>query len=249
MVPVVVSCQSIPPVLWHPIEACPYQDNLAVFRFRLSGNFVTDNRWLSLLQPDEVARANHYRRQEDRHRFAYARAILRILVGRYTNQPPATVRVIAGLNKKPQLAETVGLQVNISHADDWILLAISRESVGVDVEKINPDFQFVDLLPQSFSEQERRLIEADTDPRWLFYQFWTRKEALVKATARGMDDDFCRIPASDGEHRISASLLGDEGNWFVRSFTVADHYPAAVAYRPVVDFPKFYNLDGGVFGD
>ncbi|MVM36999.1 4'-phosphopantetheinyl transferase superfamily protein [Spirosoma sp. HMF3257] len=129
----------------------------------------------------------------------------------------------------------------------WITVAIGKSSIGVDIERINPDFPFQDVLAQSFSQEEQAYVAASADSRFAFYDVWTRKEALVKATAKGLDDDFQQVPALDGIHQISSDLIGAVGDWTVLSFPVSDAYPAAVAYRPMADMPKFYTLDKCIF--
>jgi len=245
----IVTCASHPEVKWLEGATCPYDDKLAVFRFRLpnGGKFGTYLR--TLLQPDERARADRYYRDEDRHRFVYTRGILRLLAGKYTRQLPSSIRFTTGLNNKPELSGNTGWHINVSHSGSWILIAIGSVSLGVDVEQINPDFPFQEVMPPTFSQEEQRSIEASTDARLLFYQLWTRKEALVKATAKGLNDDLPKIPSLDGVHEISGTMSSGMRNWLVAGFMVADTYPAAVAYREMAEIPKFYALESVLFGD
>jgi 4'-phosphopantetheinyl transferase len=48
-----------------------------------------------------------------------------------------------GNNKKPFLVSDgrPAIQYNITHAGDWILLAVSNEAVGADVEFVDKGFQ------------------------------------------------------------------------------------------------------------
>ncbi|GAB2587998.1 4'-phosphopantetheinyl transferase family protein [Spirosoma areae] len=239
-------------LLWHPLSACSYNDALAVFRFRLP-NRSSGVEWQTLLPSDERRRAQRFHREEDRRRFLYTRSVLRLLLGNYLNQLPETIQLTTGLTKKPQLADSTAWQFNVAHSGQWSLIAIGKESVGIDVEKIVADFSFQDMIPSTFSRQEQSQIEITADrlrrdARQLFYQFWTRKEALIKATAKGLDDDLSRIPALEGVHQVDRALLGDNSDWVVRSFALADDYPASVAYRSVASYPTFYTIKSGLFG-
>ncbi|WP_338874061.1 4'-phosphopantetheinyl transferase superfamily protein [Spirosoma sp. SC4-14] len=204
-------------------------------------------RLFALLQPDEQDRARRFHRQEDRLRFSYGRLMLKLLVAKYTHQNPEAVFVRAGINKKPELSDIPDLHVNIAHAGEWVLLAVGKKNVGVDIEKISPDFPFEEILFQSFSETERQNIGQDRDPRHRFYQLWTRKEALVKATAKGIDDDFCRVPSLEGEHYTDMAITGSQAEWYIGSFAVSNDYLAAVAHQKITDSPKFYTLESGFF--
>ena len=199
------------------------------------------------LKPDEVNRAQRYRQPEDRNRFTYARNLMRLLLSQYCRQAPDMITFTTGLNGKPQLSHTDTWHINVSHAGNWILIGVGRSSVGVDVEVINPSFAFQDLLSNSFSAPEQQHILGDAQPGLTFYQLWTRKEALVKATAKGIDDDFSQIPSLTGMHPRSSHLVGTTGNWIVQSIPVADECVAALAYPKTSVTPKFYTVDSGFF--
>ncbi len=222
-----------------------YADPMAVFRFLVPDGETPDYE-KTALQPDEISRAGRFHRAGDRNRFVYARHMLRTLAGRYTRQSPDAICFTIGKNKKPEIKGTDRWHINVSHAGQWILVAIGVTSVGVDVEEHTPDFAFQDVLAHSFTVVEQQHIEAN-DSRSLFYRSWTRKEALVKATGKGLDDDFQRVPCLDGRHRIGGEIIGATGQWSVSSFRVSDGYSAAVAYSEWEGTPKFYTLDSGLF--
>lgn len=248
-----VTCATIQDVTWLPGAACQYDHNLLVCRFQLAGSALSVSYLRSLLRPDELSRARRYRQKSDQLRSICTRGLLRVLAGSYTQQDPRAIQFVTEINKKPAIKNVVGIHINAAHSGDWILLAIGRVRVGVDVEAVNPDFAFADLLPHSFSADEQQYILTTNDAqgrddlhlqtRRSFYQLWTRKEALVKATGKGVDDDFCRIPSLDGEHRVPNGLLGQAGNWTVRSFPLANDYAAAVAYEATGEPPRFYAID------
>jgi 4'-phosphopantetheinyl transferase len=242
----IVRCASLPDVTWLDSSTCSFTDDLAVFRFQLPKHRRFANHLRSLLHTDEQTRAERYYRDEDRQRFMYTRAILRILAGYYTNQHPDRIRILAGLNNKPELDGNTGWHINVSHSGSWVLIALGRVNLGIDVEKISPDFPFHDVLMPSFSPDEQQRIETSSEARLAFYQLWTRKEALLKATAKGIHDDLPRIPSLDGTHYVESNQLGGTGNWLVTGFMVTDTYPAALAYHLVSKIPKFYTLDSGL---
>lgn len=242
-----VFCAELQAVSWHPWPGYPNADDaVAVFRFQLPEQTILP---LALLQPDEISRAERYHRMEDRQRFVYARGLLRILTGRYTGQSPEQVRFTKDANGKPVLANGAGWHINVSHSGRWILLAIGKSNLGVDVEQIQLQFTFDDILATSFSLSEQAYIGAGTDSRRRFYQLWTRKEALIKATGKGMDDDFSRIPSLDGPHRTESQIMGGTGDWQVMSFAISAHYSGAVAYPTAIEIPKFYTLESGLLVD
>ena len=242
-----VTCAALQEVTWQDGAACPLTDELAVFRVALPDGAAWMPYLSRLLSPDETERAARYRRPSDQLRFSCCRAVLRLLLGQYTNQLPARLDIVAGTNQKPALNESSGWQFNVSHSGDWMLIAIGRVEVGIDLEQVNADFSFADLLPASFSPAEQHLVATSTGARLCFYELWTRKEALVKATGKGMDDTFAQIPSLLGTHPAEARLIGRAGHWTVSSFTAADGYPAAVAHNgPIPLNPLFYSVTPGL---
>ena len=240
-----VTCITIDDVAWLT-GPYTYTDKLAVFRVALSDAAAFIPHLRPLLSPDEISRAARYHRADDQLRFSCTRGLLRILLGRYTDQPPERIEFVAGVNRKPALKGHLGPYFNVSHAYDWILIAIGNTPVGVDLDWINPAFSFRDLLPASFSPGEQRYIDTCQDARLCFFQLWTRKEALVKATANGINDAFAWIPSLTGTHPVDSRLIGQDGHWSVGSFAVVDEYPAAVAHRgdeSLLETARFYALD------
>ena len=246
MHPVVILCTPFQRVTWCHWSACTYTDDTAVFRIKLPEIALDNSLFSAILQPSELARAKRYFREEDRNRFLISRTILRILIGNYLKQHPATVQIKPGVNNKPDLGEGTGWHFNVSHSDEWVLVAVSRATVGIDVERVDEKFQFLDVLTQTFNADEQRLIKNGQNDRELFYRLWTRKEAVVKATAKGIDDDFFLIPSLDGKHQITEDLLGCAINWNVTSFNGCDGYPAAIAQQYPAETIKFYTIESGL---
>jgi 4'-phosphopantetheinyl transferase len=128
---------------------------------------------------------------------------------------------------------------------------VAATEIGVDVEKVDAHLPLADIRQHSFSGPEQDFIGCDAASRPLFYQSWTRKEALAKATAQGIDADFPRLPALDGTHYLAQpeGMASPVAEWLVRSFQVAPEYPAAVAYP--ASWPpaplSFHDVDARLF--
>lgn len=238
-----VSCADSQAVNWIPESGCPYSDELAVFRFLLPIDTNLDSSINQLLSSEERQRAHRYHQKDDIRRYSYTRSLLKIVCGNYISQRPSEIKFTAGEANKPELSGNTGWHINVSHSGNWILIAIGRIQVGVDIEKINPAFNVQDILAISFTAGEQDYIKANTDSQRCFYTLWTRKEALVKATGKGMDNNFGRVPSLDGLHTVADDLIGGPGSWLVRSFAVTDDYSASLAYRQIEAVPKFYTLD------
>jgi len=112
------------------------------------------------------------------------------------------IQLIIGINKKNHLSKTI-LSTCITIFLIRVIgsfLAVGDSDIGIDVEKIDPDFSYEDILATGFSVSEINLIKKSASPRSYFYLHWTRKEALTKATAKGLDDNLIAVPCLDGLH-------------------------------------------------
>lgn len=149
-------------------------------------------KFAQTLSADENARANRFRFSRDAHRFVVSRGILRALLGRYLQLPPDQIQFSYSDRGKPSLANpstAVELAFNLSHSEDWMICAIARSCrVGIDLESIRPVANLADLTQRFFSPREHALIQALPEALQLrsFFQHWTCKEALLKATGDGL---------------------------------------------------------------
>ena len=242
-----VACSEYGQVSWMGWTSCHFRDEVAIFRFRHSEDGSGQMDWHSLLDADEIEKGWRYHRRDDRLRSLYTRSLLRILIGKYTDKDPLSVRLARGKGNKPELKGDSGLHINATHSGSWILLAIGRRDVGIDVEEVKPDLALTDMIPTVFSDQEQQYVEFNGETMVRFYELWTRKEALVKAFGSGIDENFPHVPALNGYHTLETNKFATHGEWTVNSFHVARGYQAAVAYRGNIRRIHFYTLDHGIF--
>lgn len=161
------------------------------------------------LNPEEIARLGSYRLRADQERFLVGRALLRMLVGDALGVEPRAVPLQFTAAGKPIVAD--GPHVNVSHSGDVVALALAGQPVGVDVETMADAVPF-EAMSVAYSTNERAHILRRTGEarRRLFYEIWTRKEALLKADGRGLHDDLPTVETlqSDGSWHPCLRLGG-----------------------------------------
>ena len=144
------------------------------------------------LSIDELQRAGRMRMPKLQERYIISRGLLRWLLGNYLDCTPESIPIACTLQGKPYLpasCSTAQLHFNLSHSRDAILFAVRRgEPVGIDVEYMRDSLDFVSLAKRFFSEQEYRDINslAELKQKNAIYTHWTRKEAYLKATGKGL---------------------------------------------------------------
>lgn len=202
-------------------------------------NFIDLKSELSeFLNSSEINRAERFHKELDKNRFVICRSILKIVLAAHTKLEAKNIHLDYHFNKKPFLASHPWLHFNVSHSEDFAVIAISRTKVGIDIEYVSEDFNFSNLLPEIFADNEILAVQNAANTKHAFYTSWTRKEAFVKALGKGIDEDFKYIPCLDGEHTIEANLLQTTNNWQIYSFDLEDQYLAAIAFEGLSTISK-----------
>lgn len=208
-------------------------------------SFVPYLKYLqTLLQPLEKERAMRYQQESDRQQRIIGKAVLRILLGKYAGIDPKEIRFRSDRNKKPVVENTIpkALHFNVSHSGDWILIALSANEIGIDIEQMNASFTWQNMLSFSFSPPEIVFIEQSFLPDQSFYRLWTRKECLLKATGKGLVDELPLVPSLDGLHQNPIQITQSAENWQVTSFKVDENHVGSVAFCPVKTALQFFNF-------
>lgn len=213
-------------------------DYLTIYKLYLPEYTGITEDLIHFLNSDEVNRANRYYKEKDRHQFIICRAILKIVLAAHTRSNVKKISLDYDFNKKPFLGSYPWLHFNVSHSEDFALIAISQSKVGIDIESIANSFDFSPLLPDVFTEKEISFVQNAENKEEAFYSLWTRKEAVVKAVGKGIDDDFKKVPSLIGQHSFDSSVLQTEANWQVFSFDVARGYLGAVAFESATAISK-----------
>lgn len=181
------------------------------------------------LNTEENKRSERYYHTKDKERFIICRALLKYCICRHTGQDISTVILKKDTNKKPYLLNYNSLYFNVTHAGDFALIAIACSPVGIDIERLDTNFDYNEIVKNVCNKQELDALERSENVKHTFYKLWTRKEAIVKATGLGITDDFTDIPSLDGYHLMPENLLGQLSNIHVISFQFNTTYKGAIA--------------------
>ncbi len=218
--------------------------NIDVWRINITTSIPHLIDLQKLLDLQETEKSQRYRKENDRQSRIIGRAVLKILLSRYLSVDPKEISFKLDHNKKLLLQNIISknLYFNVSHSEDWILIAISTNPIGVDVEKINASFTYQNLLDFSFSLEEKEYIQSAANPHQNFYELWTRKEALLKATGKGLTDNLNWVPSLDGIHQNPKHIIGSAESWQITSFEVDEHYWGSAAFIPIKTALRFFNF-------
>ncbi|MFP4694661.1 MAG: 4'-phosphopantetheinyl transferase family protein [Halothece sp.] len=175
-----------------------------------------EEQYWSVLNQEEKERASRFVKKEHQTRFIAGRGVLRYLIGDYLNLEPEKVEFAYLTHGKPLLAKNNSyppLQFNVSHSHHLGLYAFaySDDGIGIDLELIRPISNVVSLAKRFFTEKEASYLESLSPPEQIetFFQFWTAKEAYLKATGEGL------VGLDNIEVMISASNFNPKSNQLI----------------------------------
>jgi phosphopantetheinyl transferase len=127
-------------------------------------------------------------------------------------------------NGKPFLRgrdlQTSALEFSLSHTGNYVVLAIAKDPVGIDIERVDriklsvlervlPEVMYEKLAADDGPEREKRLSMG---------RAWTTVEAVMKADGRGLFDDLRKDPFF-------------MERWHVESFPVGEEYMVSCASK------------------
>jgi 4'-phosphopantetheinyl transferase len=192
-----------------------------------------------ILCADERARAERLRFPLDRERFITAHALVRTVLSGYLDRPPADLKFLKDAHGKPRLdnaSRTIDLRFSLSHSHDIVLLALAEgREVGVDIERERPDLDILGIAERFFATEEFRVLRdlPEGARQSAFFQLWTRKEAVLKATGKGLTGGLKQVHAfstgQDPVRRIDLPSAAGPIHVCVEDLPVDTAYAAALA--------------------
>jgi 4'-phosphopantetheinyl transferase len=180
--------------LWSPAprDLMLIDNEVHVWRAQLDLPSTQVQQLRDILSVDELDRANRFSFEIGRQHFIAARGTLRYILSLYLAVYPDQVRFYYNPYGKPFLVPEFSsnlLNFNLSHSGSMALYAITRNmEIGIDVERVRSDFEYEEIAERFFSVNEVAILRTIRTEKKLetFYNYWTRKEAYVKAHGRGL---------------------------------------------------------------
>lgn len=143
-----------------------------------------------LLSNTEIEKVQRYRLAKAKHTALITRAFVRLVLSQYTNVPAQKWSFNIGAHGKPEINRPpIPLSFNLSHNDDLIICAVSMDKkIGCDIENLSRKISIKAIAQRYFSTTEFDALMALPPPlqRRRFFEYWTLKEAFVKATGMGI---------------------------------------------------------------
>lgn len=206
------------------------------------------NKIEEILSDDECDRANRYVFERDRRSYMIRRAILRMILGHYLDLRPEQITFRHNRYGKPMLG-TQDIFFSLSQSSGCAIYSFAQaRQVGVDIERIRAVPDMEQIAKRSFSKAEYESYSSQTKnaKQELFFKYWSRKEALIKAVGRGISiplDTFDVSTNEDGPARQveMKTCKGKACLWTIQDIDLRPGFASAVATEgPDLPIPHTY---------
>ena len=211
-----------------------------VWRLNLNGRESYVRELRHTLSSDEKDRAEKFRFDRDRTSYIVRHSVLRSILSLYTNTAPKQLKFFEGSHGKPEITlspDQSTVRFNLSDSRDAALIAVTRgRQIGIDIEYIQKDFEWKEIVDRFFSPREVAMIQAF--PAELreeaFFRCWTRKEAYIKARGQGLSIplnqfDVSVVPGEPPRLSFPNNDAPDSTRWFFQELAPCPNYVAALA--------------------
>ena len=212
-----------------------------------------DGSDIGRLSPDERRRAARFLSSRDRARFVARRGLLRRILGEYLSLPPDEIPFRYDRYGRPGLGQG-NLRFNASSSGDKAVVAVAfGRRIGVDIEQVAAFPEMSSVAKHVFSSPEFEAYSSSgkAGREMIFFRFWTRKEALVKAIGGGLSLDLAALDVSAREgdsvrEVVTGSVGRKKGVWTVRDLASPPGFSAAFALEgPSLPAPEIREFEVG----
>jgi 4'-phosphopantetheinyl transferase len=183
----------------------------------------------SILSTDEQAQLDRIAVASRRREYLAAHALVRTTLSRYADVEPAAWTFRENAWGRP---EVVGhaLRFSLSHTDGLVAVAVTHDrDVGIDVEALDRRPATPELADHFFAPVEAAAVRAQPER---FLEYWTLKEAYVKARGMGMAIPLDQFWFDGPELALTAV---DAERWRFERFRPTANHALAVCVERDVD--------------
>ncbi|MCY6958996.1 4'-phosphopantetheinyl transferase family protein [Clostridium brassicae] len=151
---------------------------------------------------EKRSKANKLLNKNDKIQTIVADIIIRIQLIKHFNIRNESICFNKNIYGKPYVEKIKNFHFNISHSGEYVAVAISKQKVGIDIEKIK-NIDYFDIAENFFTNKELKYIMRPNKQESLerFYDIWTLKESYIKFNGKGLSiplDSFTIFFDDDG---------------------------------------------------
>jgi len=250
-------CRRLAKISWSDISPDQFEDHSKIHLFLID---ITDypgwliRQWRDQLPERIQKQTKGFFFEKDKTRHFVAQYALRKILVEYSGVDWEDLEIRQDSEKKWSLVGMPHIQFTISHADEKILISIRFKElrIGMNIEKIKKNYNYQPISNIYFTEEEQsQLHNGKSIP--LFFEYWTRKEALLSALGSDQIDEmpFLNIASSVNKIHLDQNFgrLLRHPIFYIYSFDLMGSYVASLALEAADQKVVFLRVGDWLRGD
>ncbi len=163
--------------------------------------------------------------------FLESRAYIRQCLGNLFNINPLEVPIIANPGEPPELPKGMG-HCSFSHCDDAIILVWHEKKIGIDIERLDRDFNYAKLAKKYFFKSNSSNTTSESYKNSILNQ-WCAVEAAIKWDHGKLAEDI-----KEWQYSENAKMLFHKKKKLELKFTQINLYKwtISLAYKDLSHF-------------
>jgi 4'-phosphopantetheinyl transferase len=179
----------------------------------------------------ETRKQNNFIFFKDQQIYLTSHIALRLILSKYLDIGPKFIEFQFNSYNKPYIRDCSELYFNLSHSGKLACIAVSTVEVGADIEYVSENFNYLEIVNNYFARKEVDLIDIQRDSAnksKMFFKIWTMKEALLKATGKGLTVD---LPIINKQESYWQCTNPEYNIWQIKELELFyENYIASIAY-------------------
>jgi len=202
---------------------------MKVFALKITNKLddLTSKSLLSVIEEKKRERLLKFVFWQDMHRSLFADLLIRkIMIKEYGL---ANEEICFTVNEygKPHCEILKDFHFNISHSGDWVVCAIDKNTIGIDVEEISTID--LDISKNFFSDKEHNDLVLKNDPFDYFFTLWSLKESYIKFLGKGLSHPLNSFSMRFTNERIVIESYDQIlENIYFKQYQIDDRYKMAL---------------------
>jgi 4'-phosphopantetheinyl transferase len=210
--------------------------------------------YLTLLSDREIARYERLRLEQDKKEFLLTQVLARTVLAGYLDiDNPGDIRFERNPHGKPFLPGDNKPQFNLTNSNGVVVLAVTAGiEIGIDIEYLHRKVACLNLARRYFTPEEADTFEglSDVAIRDRFFDFWTLKEAWLKAYGTGLKTPLNTFGFTLGADNITIAFTDrlDEkpDDWSFMQFEIKEGYRLSVSVKDSPDMNYRVTANTGI---
>jgi len=233
------------------IESENHSSDVVIRYMNIAHKFSNDRirLWQSWLDEHEQQRLARMSKPYLQQQYLVSHAMVRSVLADMSDQLPQHVQFEALQQGKPMMVPVKGqpmLHFSLAHSHGLAAVAVSQNGpVGLDIEHLKRKVSSLAVAKRFFSKKEYLDITSHTQEKqqYRLLQYWTLKEALVKAEGWGISVgiDCLEFDLDTGTRPLLTVLdsrIVPRERWEFGQFNLLDEYLLAIAAYPSPQNPS-----------